>query len=47
MIIFNIHAGIDNNKILEFVIENKLLDDNENKFKIEYKKKKRYLGFFR
>jgi len=40
MIIFNIHAGIDNNKILEFVIENKLLDDNENKFKIEYKKKK-------
>ena len=38
MIIFNIHAGIDNNKIIEFVNENNLLED-ENTFKKEYKKK--------
>ena len=38
MIIFNIHAGIDNNKILEFVKEYNLLEDNANKFKRDYSK---------
>ena len=38
MIIFNIHAGIDNNKILEFVNEYNLLEDNANKFKRDYSK---------
>jgi len=38
MIIFNIHSGIDNNKILEFVNENKLTEDKENKFKVDYTK---------
>ena len=39
MIIFNIHAGIDNNKIIEFVKENNLLEDDNKTFKREYKKK--------
>ena len=38
MIIFNIHAGIDNSKILDFVKENNLLEDDENKFKRDYSK---------
>ena len=38
MIIFNIHAGIDNNKIINFVKENNLLEDEENIFKKNYKK---------
>ena len=38
MIIFNIHAGIDNTKILDFVKENNLLEDDENKFKRDYSK---------
>ncbi len=39
MIIFNIHAGIDNNKILDFVKENNLLEEDKNIFKKDYKRK--------
>ena len=38
MIIFNIHAGIDNNKIIEFVKENNLLEKEENNFNKSYEK---------
>ena len=38
MIIFNIHAGIDNNKILEFMKNNNLLDENVNTFKKSFEK---------
>ena len=40
MIIFNIHAGIDNSKILEFVKENNLLEDENKIFKKDYQKVK-------
>ena len=38
LIIFNIHAGIDNNKILDFVKNNNLLEEEDNKFKKSYDK---------
>ena len=38
MIIFNIHAGIDNNKILEFMRNNNLLEENVDTFKKSFEK---------
>ena len=46
IIIFNIHAGIDNNKILEFVKENDLIDEDTNSFKRDYKKSQNIWVFF-